>query len=619
MGCGGSKDGAPDDAKSALDIDITKLEKAKSGQPEEDLSPSQRLTASGYMSDLQSDRAAFTHAFVHTHTGRDAIAELKHAYDFESGTVLGRGACGSVVAVRQRETGDMFAMKVVALDTVGGSIEELKQEIEIQRALDHPNICKIFESFEDMRNKELYIIMEICTGGSLVSRMKTHRHGYGERAAATLVEKMLSSIIYCHHHGVVHRDIKLDNFIYENEAEDAELKLIDFGFACEVTAPPHAWPAPSPPPILFASHARTHCPPARCTFVPPCGPQQFVSDGVSHDGCLPSLALLWQIAPGKEAMWDQLGTPSYMAPELWSNTESQYDSSVDMWAIGVVTYMLLSGKRPFHHQDKREKARMIRHDPLRFPSPDWDKVSQEAKDFCSALMQKRPKDRLSATAAKDHPWIKHASTLHSGEDAAHEMARHNEIVDALQNFCEADDLKKLALEVIAFSTPPAKLTELRDMFVKIDVDDSGTISLQEFKDAMALHPEVPQDRVEQMFKDMDIDHSGEVDYSEFLSATLAAQKHSNASVMAAFNTLDVDGDGFITKNDLVKALDGQMTEDSIMDMLQHADASGRVNFQVFKRIVLHGLKTSASSPTHKIMEVASKEKSTKNMASSPSA
>ena len=83
-----------------------------------------------------------------------------------------------------------------------------------------------------------------------------------------------------------------------------------------------------------------------------------------------------------------------------------------------------------------------------------------------------------------------------------------------------------------------------------------------------------------MFMDMDIDGSGEVDYSEFLSATLSAQKHSNASILAAFNTLDADGDGFITKQDLIKALDGQMEEKKMLDMLQHADSSGRVNFQV---------------------------------------
>ena len=307
-------------------------------------------------------------------------------------------------------------------------------------------------------------------------------------------------------------------------------------------------------------------------------------------------------------MWDQLGTPSYMAPELWSSSEEEYDSSVDMWALGVVTFMLLSGKRPFHHQDKREKARMIRHDPLRFPSPEWDRISSEAKEFCTALMQKRPRDRLSATSAVDHPWIKHASKLHAGDDAAHELAksRHNDIIESLEAFCEADDLKKLALEVIAFSTPPAKLAELRDLFVKIDVNDSGTISMQEFKDAMALHPEVPKERVEQMFHDMDIDGSGEVDYSEFLSATLSAQKHSNASILAAFNTLDADGDGFITKDDLIQALDGQMDEAKMNEMLQHADATGRVNYQVFKKMLLHGLTRSKVSPGAAVAEVARK-------------
>ena len=581
MGCGGS---TPEDVDKArpIDLDINKLERNKSGSAAlaNEPKPSQRMTSSGYLSDLQSDRPAFTHAFVHNHAGKHAQSEMLEKYETEGGTVLGRGACGSVVAVKHRQTGEHYAMKVVGLDTVGGSIDELKREIEIQRALDHPNICKIFESYEDKHAAELYIIMEICTGGSLVSRMKTHRHGYGEKAAATLVEKMLSAVIYCHHHGVVHRDIKLDNFIYEDEAEQAQLKLIDFGFAAE-------------------------------------------------------------IAPGKESMWDQLGTPSYMAPELWGREESEYDSSVDMWALGVVTYMLLSGKRPFHHQvrdlpisppsmtfsdrgitlgpfhhqDKKEKARMIRHEPLRFPSPEWDRISQEAKDFCAALMQKRPKDRLAASNAKDHAWIRHASTLHQGEDAAHDLARHNEIVESLQSFCEADDLKKLALEVIAFATPPSKLHELRDLFVKMDVDDSGTISLKEFKAAMALHPEVPQEKVEQMFHDMDIDHSGEVDYSEFLSATLSAQKHSNASIMAAFTTLDADGDGFITKPDLDTALDHQMSGADIQDMLEHADASGRVNFQVFKRIVLSGLSSSAKK--NSIIDVANVVSKNPNLRSPP--
>jgi len=203
---------------------------------------------------------------------------------------------------------------------------------------------------------------------------------------------------------------------------------------------------------------------------------------------------------------------------------------------------------------------------------------------------------LAAANAKDHPWIKNASNLHRGDDAAHMLQRHNDIVDSLQAFCEADDLKKLALEVIAYQTPPGKFEELRILFEKMDVDDSGTISMAEFKKGMMLHPEVPQERVEQMFNDMDINHQGEVGYTEYLAAMQSASKQSNSSLMGAFNTLDADKDGYITKKDLDNALDHQINNEVLDKMLAHADAQGRINFETFKRLVLTGAKKTGQSP-----------------------
>ena len=158
--------------------------------------------------------------------------KLEDVYDVNKSAVLGRGACGCVCVVQKKVDGSKFAMKTIDLD--GASMAEMRAEIEVQKSLDHPNIAKLFEYFEDHKKMQMHIIMELCTGGALVSRMKNHRYGYSEAAAAKLVEKMLSAVMYCHHRGVVHRDIKLDNFIYENESEASELKLIDFGFACEI-------------------------------------------------------------------------------------------------------------------------------------------------------------------------------------------------------------------------------------------------------------------------------------------------------------------------------------------------------------------------------------------------
>ena len=350
MGCSGSKEAVSETNHADINASVGASGGAAAGAG----ATSGGKTHAGFRSDVATGtKHAFTEQLV-----TNNIHKIQEVYDLTHSTTLGRGACGSVSTCTHKATNMMYAMKTVSIEGMAAaSMAELRQEIAVQKMLDHPNIVKVFETFEDSANRELHIIMEMCTGGALVSRMKSHRHGYGEKAAATLMEKSLSATMYCHKHGVVHRDIKLDNFIYENEDEMAELKLIDFGFA---------------------------------SFV----------------------------APGQESMWDQIGTPSYMAPELWSDRAKEYDSSVDMWALGVVCYMLLSGKRPFHHQDRKEKARMICHDPLRFPSPDWDQISDTAKDFCTKLMQKNPRDRMPASEAVHHPWIQQQSTLHSGEQCA---------------------------------------------------------------------------------------------------------------------------------------------------------------------------------------------------------
>jgi len=507
------------------------------GMPPPKLSGSTRKASSdmSYHSDVLAQKPALVSGLVHAHH----IDSFDAKYDLSTSKVLGQGTCGYVCTVKKRETGDLFALKEISLNSVGGSMSSLRKEIQLQKKLDHPNICKIIESFEDRQNGRMYIVMELCTGGSLVSRMKTHRQGYGEQAAATLVEKMLSAVLYCHHHGVVHRDIKLDNMIYEDEREDAELKLIDFG---------------------FARHVR----------------------------------------PGSEVMHDQLGTPSYMAPELWAERSTPYDSSVDMWAIGVVAYMLLSGQRPFHHQDKHEKARMIREDALRFPDKYWGHISAEAKDFCNKLMQKDSDLRLSASEAVKHPWITSRSKAHSGDnglDAAHELECHHEIVASLQSYAQAKDLEKLALEVIAFSTPPSKVEELRHVFQKMDLDDSGTLSLSEFKQSMAESPGMDSARCEEIFHQMDSTHSGEVDYTEFLAATVTSQKLVRGnSVRAAFSTLDVDNDGYITKEDLGDAFDGAIGERSLTRYMQSVgkEPTGRISFGTFEQML--PLRTSARTP-----------------------
>mmetsp|Transcript_23073 Transcript_23073/g.58817 ORF Transcript_23073/g.58817 Transcript_23073/m.58817 type:complete len:582 (-) Transcript_23073:165-1910(-) len=466
---------------------------------------------------------------------QDTLHDLDLKYDMKNAITLGSGACGAVHAVKSKVTGVVYAMKSITLESAGlDSFDELKQELQIQKRLDHPNIAKVIESFEDQKRGVMYIVMEMCSGGDLISRLKKSQAAGNlgdERFVATLVEKILGALSYCHHHGIAHRDVKLENIMYESDAPDAEPKLIDFGFAAKT----------------------------------------------------------------KAGMWYRLGTPSYMAPELnVRGTEVAYDVKVDVWALGVTAFLLLAGRRPFDHSNASEKRRRIREDPLLFPDAQWKSVSQEAKSFLRQLMTKSADERPSAAQALKHPWIQSRSHMNLVRAASKTMSSEGtEVAKALEQYSRADGLSKLAMQVIAFTTPAAQLEHLRQLFQAIDEDGSGTINLDEFKKGMVhLSAHLPPERVEEIFFEMDLSQNDEVDYTEFLAAALpasgllASDGSSTPSLAGAFHVLDRDGDGYIDAADLRAAFDGAMSEETSRGLLENCDASGRVNFDAFKRSLL---------------------------------
>ena len=333
-------------------------------------------------------------------------------------------------------------MKTVMLQSTANA-RLLKSEIALHRKVsDHVNVCQLFETFVPPEGGAVHIVMELCTGGDIITRLADHPDGFAEGNAATLLEKMLSAVAYIHAHGVVHRDLKLENWVFDGPGPDAELKLIDFG-------------------VAFALHA------------------------------------------GHDAIKGTAGTLEYMAPETLGGVSwmVEYDSSVDLWALGVIAYQLLCGHWPFEHADQRSLVKMIRGEPLRFPHLAWAHVSADATDFCSLLLNKEPKCRPNAVEASQHRWIQQRSDLSAvrrpgDTDAAHMLEQHREISGALQAFAAASALKKLSLQAVALSTSAEKLKRLRQLFVAMDTDNSGTIDLDEFRRAMGRQPELSAAQVE---------------------------------------------------------------------------------------------------------------------------
>ena len=197
--------------------------------------------------------------------------------------MLGSGVSGIVRLVVHRATGAKYAVKCLDLGMIATTegLTQLRDEIFIMCQLDHPNIVRIEEVYES--TNEIYIVQELCVGGDLFDRLDEQPdYHYTEAQCAKLVKQMLSALRYIHKQGIIHRDLKLENFLFSSDRPDSELKMIDFGLSKHFEVGQH--------------------------------------------------------------LYDKVGTPYTVAPEI---IKGSYDEKSDLWALGVITYLLLSGETPF--------------------------------------------------------------------------------------------------------------------------------------------------------------------------------------------------------------------------------------------------------------------------------
>ena len=140
---------------------------------------------------------------------------------------LGQGTYGRVILAQNKITKAKRAIKIIPKSKVKNT-ERFKSEINILKGLDHPNIIKLFETYEDKRN--VYLVFEVCQGGELFERIISIGH-FTEDKARHIFQQIIKSIFYCHMHGICHRDLKPENFLFATKDSDSLLKIIDFGLS----------------------------------------------------------------------------------------------------------------------------------------------------------------------------------------------------------------------------------------------------------------------------------------------------------------------------------------------------------------------------------------------------
>uniref|UniRef100_A0A3P9H931 calcium/calmodulin-dependent protein kinase n=1 Tax=Oryzias latipes TaxID=8090 RepID=A0A3P9H931_ORYLA len=222
-----------------------------------------------------------------------------------------------------------------------------------------------------------YLVFDLVTGGELFEDIVAREY-YSEADASHCIQQILESVHHCHVNGIVHRDLKPENLLLASKLKGAAVKLADFGLAIEVQGDQQAW-------FGFA------------------------------------------------------GTPGYLSPEVLR--KDPYGKPVDMWACGVILYILLVGYPPFWDEDQHRLYQQIKAGAYDFPSPEWDTVTPEAKDLINKMLTINPSKRITAAEALKHPWICQRSTVAS-------MMHRQETVECLKKFNARRKLKVTNLSCI---------------------------------------------------------------------------------------------------------------------------------------------------------------------------
>uniref|UniRef100_A0A3B4ERN3 calcium/calmodulin-dependent protein kinase n=1 Tax=Pundamilia nyererei TaxID=303518 RepID=A0A3B4ERN3_9CICH len=225
-----------------------------------------------------------------------------------------------------------------------------------------------------------YLVFDLVTGGELFEDIVAREY-YSEADASHCINQILESVSHIHQHDIVHRDLKPENLLLASKMKGAAVKLADFGLAIEVQGDQQAW-------FGFA------------------------------------------------------GTPGYLSPEVLR--KDPYGKPVDIWACGVILYILLVGYPPFWDEDQHKLYQQIKAGAYDFPSPEWDTVTPEAKNLINQMLTINPAKRITADQALKHPWVCQRSTVAS-------MMHRQETVECLRKFNARRKLKGAILTTMLVS------------------------------------------------------------------------------------------------------------------------------------------------------------------------
>ena len=420
---------------------------------------------------------------IHELSIRPECFVLKNEYNFSQvyriGKVLGVGKSGEVRLCYYRETGEKRAVKIFKKDNAQAVRDRVFLEIDIMKSLDHPNIVRIHEYFENLTR--IYVVLEYCAGGELFEDL-VKKVMFSEPQAMKILRQLLTAVVYMHENMIVHRDIKPENILLEDPSDYAAIKIIDFGSACKNSA----------------------------------------------------------------EMTGKQGTIYYMSPEV---IKGKYTKLCDVWSLGIVLYLLLSGTLPFLGKEN-EVATKISRLEIDYSQEVWTHVSEEGKDLVKQMLSPET-SRISAANALGHAWF---NTYLRPKPLV-----FNSVLENITKFHYSSKFKEaVSTYLVTQCVHEKEIRDLNEIFNCLDKNGDGKLSREEIMQyyLQDYGQEEAEAIVDRIIQNLDSDKNGFIDYFEFLAATIDQEKLlSFQNLKKAFSIFDADGSGKISATELKKVLE----------------------------------------------------------------
>ena len=445
---------------------------------------------------------------------------------------LGDGSFGTVFLAINSLTKSKVAMKKIikVKENVIDNLE-IKNEIDILKKLDHPNIVKIFEFYET--NDSYYIVTEYCKKGELYGYIKNQ---YTEQQLAVLFYQVFSGLCYLHDNHILHRDLKLENILISEIEKDLKskqnffwIKIIDFG-----------------------------------------------------------TAKIFKKNKSEKAV---VGSSYYIAPEVLKH---KYDEKCDTWSVGVILYMLIVGRAPFDGDDDDEIIEKIKKGTYNTNNKKLLACSKEVQDLVKRLLDINAETRLSSREALNHPWFANygGRSLYSNFDKKEMLLYIDNLFN--YKFQSKFQQLVLAF-VVHNIPHSAETKLILKLFRFLNIKGDCKLTKPELLNGLCYFKQKEEilQYLEDIFLSLDGDNNGYIEYEEFLRACMdKKQILTDNNLHYAFNFLDKDKTKTLSVNKIMNAFvtKGNKTlEEIFKNTIKEVDRNndGEINFEEFKELMLN--------------------------------